>query len=354
MNFRCEVMWKRAHLYPLLWSLAAAAVSLWWGGCDRPRSYATVDGMMLGTTLHVVADLPAEASASLYDAAMQLDREAKASMSIFDEGSLLSRINRNETDSVDRHIAYNLRLADSIGALSGGAYDVTVKPLVDAWGFAGHDAQRHPNVDSILQFVGREKVRIDGGRLVKSDPRVQLDFNSVAKGYTVDLLAQLVERLGAENYIVDIGGEVRCRGHNAQGAPWRIGVETPFDGNDSYGAYIHRRVQLSSGGLATSGNYRRYYIDADGRKVAHTIDPRTGRSALSRLLSVTAVADDCATADALGTMFLAMGADAALAFAKEHPEVRAYFILAGADGTYEEYVTPAMEQLMMKEHGGGR
>ena len=317
-------------------------------GCGSGPSYTTVDGVMLGTTLHVVADVRNTTSQELYRAIMDLDREAKASMSIFDEGSLLSRLNRNETDTVDRHIAFNLRLADSIGALSDGRYDVTVKPLVEAWGFAGKQAQAAPNIDSILCFVGREKVHIEGNRLVKEDPRVQLDFNSVAKGYTVDLLAALVERFGAENYIVDIGGEVRCRGVNRQGQPWRIGVETPFDGNMTDGEYLQRRIRLCEGGLATSGNYRRFYLDADGNKVAHTLDPRTGRSVVSRLLSVTVVAPTCAEADALGTMFLALGADDALAMAGRMPEVKVYFILAGAGETYEEYVSPAMQSLLME------
>ena len=317
-------------------------------GCESGRHYTTVDGVMLGTTLHVVADVRNTTSQELYRAVMDLDREAKASMSIFDEGSLLSRLNRNETDTVDRHIAFNLRLADSIGALSDGRYDVTVKPLVEAWGFAGKEAQAAPNIDSILCFVGREKVHIEGNRLVKSDPRVQLDFNSVAKGYTVDLLAELVEGFGAENYIVDIGGEVRCRGVNRQGQPWRIGVETPFDGNMTDGEYLQRRIRLSEGGLATSGNYRRYYLDGDGNKVAHTLDPRTGRSVLSRLLSVTVVAATCAEADALGTMFLALGADDALATAGRLPDVKVYFILAGDGDSYEEYVSPAMKPLIME------
>lgn len=332
-----------------LCGLFAALFAAGFAGCGGgSRTYTVVDGTMLGTTLHVVADVEGVSSQELYAAVMELDREAKASMSIFDPASLLSRLNRNETDSVDRHIAFNLRLADSIGALSGGRYDVTVKPLVEAWGFAGKAAQANPNVDSILDFVGREKVRIERGRLVKSDPRVQLDFNSVAKGYTVDLLAELVERFGAENYIVDIGGEIRCRGVNRTGEAWRIGVETPFDGNMSDGEYLQKRIRLREGGLATSGNYRRFYLDADGRKVAHTIDPRTGRSALSRLLSVTVVAPTCAEADALGTMFLAMGADGALAAAERMPEAKVYFILAGSGDTYEEYVSPAMEQLIMK------
>ena len=211
----------------------AALVAAVLCGCGSEPDFVTVDGTMLGTTLHVVADVKGVSRQRLYAAVMELDREAKASMSIYDSTSLVSRLNRNETDSVDRHIAFNLHLADSIGALSDGRYDVTVKPLVEAWGFAGRERAENPNVDSILEFVGREKVRVEGGRLVKDDPRVQLDFNSVAKGYTVDLLAGLVEKYGAENYIVDIGGEVRCRGLNRQGRAWRIGVETPFDGNMS-------------------------------------------------------------------------------------------------------------------------
>ena len=326
----------------------AALAALLSAGCSAPADYTVVEGTMLGTTMRVVADVKDATPQELYAAAMELDREAKASMSIFDPTSLLSRLNRNETDSVDRHIAFNLRLADSIGALSDGRYDVTVKPLVEAWGFAGKAAQAHPNIDSILEFVGREKVHIEGNRLVKDDPRVQLDFNSIAKGYTVDLLAALVERFGARNYIVDIGGEVRCRGVNRQGNPWRIGVETPFDGNMTDGEYLQRRISLSEGGLATSGNYRRFYLDADGNKVAHTIDPRTGRSVVSRLLSVTVVAPTCAEADALGTMFLAMGADDARAAVDRMPGVKVYFILAGEGDAYEEYVSPAMKPLILE------
>lgn len=323
--------------------LAAALL----GGCGGRTEYTVVEGTMLGTTLRIVADARDAAPGELYAAAMELDREVKASMSIFDSTSLLARLNRNLADSVDRHIAFNLALADSIGRLSGGAYDVTVEPLVEAWGFAGRERTADPNLDSLLEFVGREKVRIVGDRLVKDDPRVQLDFNSIAKGYTVDLLAELVERFGAANYLVDIGGEIRCRGVNRSGEPWRVGIETPFDGNMSNGEYLQKRIRMNGGGLATSGNYRRFYLDAGGSKIAHTIDPRTGRSAVSRLLSVTVAAPTCAEADALGTMFLAMGADRALAAAKELPGAKVYFILSdGAEG-YEEYVSPAMEAMIM-------
>lgn len=243
--------------------------------CDRRAEYLTASGAMLGTTFQATGDITDCTAQELYRAIMQIDAEAKASMSIFDSTSLLSRINRGETDSLDEHIIYNLRLAERFSRLSEGHYDVTVKPLVDAWGFAGHEAERTPNLDSLLQFVGYRRVHIRDGRLVKDDPRVQLDFNSIAKGYTVDLVAALMERCGAKNYLVEIGGECRCQGVSSKGIPWRIGIETPFDGNMSDGAYLTGRIRMSEGGLATSGNYRRFYRDAAGNKISHTIDPTT-------------------------------------------------------------------------------
>lgn len=334
-------MVKKAHslLFAICGTLLLTA-------CTTEPTYKVVDGVMLGTRLHIIADSPCD---TLYRGAMALDAEAKRSMSIFEENSLLNRLNRNESDSLDRHITRNILLADSIHRLSEGAYDITVKPLVEAWGFAGREAQQQPNIDSILQFVGMEKIRIEAGRLKKTDPRVAIDLNSIAKGYTVDLLAEYIEQTGAENYIVDIGGEVRCKGHNRQGNPWRIGVESPFDGNMTDGEYIERRIALTSGAMATSGNYRRYYLNEKGEKIAHTIDPRTGYSNPSRLLSATVVAPTCAEADALCTMLLAMGDKAALAFAEAHPTMAVYLIFAPREGEqFEEYSSPAMEQLILQ------
>lgn len=314
-------------------------------GCGRRARYVTANGPMLGTTFVATGDADCSAP-ELFRALMQLDREAKASMSIFDEESLLSRLNDNRTDSLDRHILRNLRLAERVSRLSGGRYDVTVGPLVEAWGFAGHDPDRRPDLDSILQFVGYRRIRFDGGRLVKEDPRIRIDLNSIAKGYTVDLAAELMERFGARNYLVDIGGECRCKGVNPQGGAWRIGIETPFDGNCTEGDYLTARILLHEGALATSGNYRRFYRDAEGNKVAHTIDPVTGRSAVSRLLSATVAADCCAEADALATMYMSLGADAAIALAERTPDARVYFILDDGAGGYETYCSPAMRRLM--------
>ena len=182
-------------------------------GCRPSTHYVTVEGSVLGTTFRIKArtTLPAD---EIYTEVMALDEEMKHSMSIFDETSLLSRINRGESDSLDSHLIYNILAADSVSRLSDGMYDITVKPLVEAWGFAGKEGQKTPNIDSILPLVGYRKIRIEGNRLVKDDPRIQLDFNSIGKGYMVDLIARMLERNGSENYLVTIAGSGRCRGVN--------------------------------------------------------------------------------------------------------------------------------------------
>ena len=322
-------------------------------GCSAPRQeYVTVDGQMLGTFLHIVAQTDVESS-EIYSRMMQLDSVAKASMSIFDEQSLLSRVNSGQTDSLDSHIIYNLELARRVHQLSGGAYDVTIKPLTTAYGFAGKERDYKVNIDSLLQFVGMDKVSIENGRLVKTDERVALDFNSIAKGYTVDLAANELEQMGVENYIVDIGGEVRCKGINKKGVAWRVGVETPFDGNQSNGEFIQQVISLSNCSMATSGNYRRYYLDDEGRKVAHTIDPRTGQSVISELLSATVIAPTCAEADAYGTMFMALGKEAAIELARRMSEqgVYVYFITSGRGDDFEVYYSSQLESKLSHSDG---
>ena len=326
----------------VLFSVLTTLVSLM--GCQSKKAeYRVVDGQMLGTFLHLSA-LTTEQSGVIYDRMMAIDAEAKRSMSIFDENSLLSRVNRSETDSIDHHIKFNLELAARVTAVSEGAYDVTVKPLVEAYGFAGKQRQESVNIDSLMEFVGFDKLQISGDRIIKADSRVQIDFNSIAKGYTVDLAAQALEQMGAENYIVDIGGEVRCKGVNAKGGAWRIGIETPFDGNNTAGEHIQQIISLSNCSLATSGNYRRFYLDSSGRKVAHTIDPRTGESVVSDLLSATVIAPTCAEADAYGTMFMALGKERAIEVARklESQGVMVYFITSKADGDYEVYYSSGL------------
>ena len=317
-----------------LYFVFTASLLLIVGGCSTPSRYITIDDTALGTFVQVKCETtlsPEEITLII----REVDAEAKASMSIFDPTSLLSQLNRNEAESVDKHIAYNIALAERFSSLSNGAYDITIKPLTDAWGFGRERSHnRQVNVDSILSFVGYDKLHVEGNKLIKHDPRVQIDLNSIAKGYVVDMVAERLEALAIESYMVNIGGEVRCNGNNPKGEKWSIGIETPYDGNMAMDSF-EKIIYLDNAAVATSGNYRRFYIAENGDKVTHTIDPRTGYSVSSTLLSATIIAEECAVADAAATMFMALGADEAMEVAERCEEelgLRYYFIFADGEG----------------------
>ena len=318
--------------------VVAVIIALLLAGCGSVSQYKTVDGAMLGTTYHIVAETELTTEA-IFAKMQQINGEANGSMSIFNPASLLSRINRNETDSVDCHIARNIEVASRVNALSP-RYDITVKPLVDAYGFAAKNREKSPNVDSLIQFVGFSKFRLEGGRIVKQDSRVQIDLNSVAKGYTVDIVAEWLEEQGCQNYIVEIGGEIRSKGVNRRGVAWRVGVDTPFDNNNEPGKYQQRIVSISGRALATSGNYRRFYYNDKGERISHTINPLTGHSQTTSLLSATVLAPNCALADALATMFMASDEQSAIEIAERlRDSVEVYFVLADGGDKYREFTT---------------
>jgi thiamine biosynthesis lipoprotein len=305
------------------------------GSCAQAPQYRTVDGAMLGTTYHIVAETSLS-NQQIFEQMQRINGEAIASMSIFNPTSLLSRINRNETDSVDIHIARNIEIASKINALTP-RYDITVKPLVDAYGFAAKNREAKPNIDSLIQFVGFHKFSLQDNRIIKEDCRLQIDLNSIAKGYVVDLIAEWLDEQGCENYIVEVGGEIRAKGVNARGIAWRVGVDTPFDNNNTPGAYQQRVVQISGAALATSGNYRRFYYNEAGERISHTLNPQTGHSHTTTLLSATVIAPRCATADALATAFMASDEGDAVALAERlRDSIQVYFVLAPEQGS-EEY-----------------
>ncbi len=322
-----------SRLHRLL-TAAIVVAALAFVACSSPRNeYITVEGETLGTFVMVKCNTT-HSEADIASHIMAIDSEMKASMSIFDETSLLSQINRNECDTLDEHLKFNIELAERFYTMSGGAYDITVKPLTDAWGFGRNTSTTTPNIDSILQFVGYNRIAIEDNRLVKEDRRTQIDLNSIAKGYTVDVVGKELEALGIVDYLVNIGGEIRCRGRNAEGKLWSIGIETPYDGNMAMDS-IEKVIEIEDGAMATSGNYRRFYTNDNGEKITHTIDPRNGYSVSSTLLSATVVAPTCAEADAAATMFMALGSEGgAVELAKECERTfgwRYYFIFADGD-----------------------
>ena len=321
-------------------TLILVLVALLGVACTSSPQYRTVDGAMLGTTYHIVAETSLS-SQQIFAEMERINREAIGSMSIFDERSLLSRINRNETDQLDDHIIRNIEIAQKIHSVAP-RYDITVKPLVEAYGFAAKNREAKPNVDSLLQFVGFDKFAIEGNRILKSDSRLQIDLNSIAKGYVVDVIAEWLSNNGVENYIVEVGGEICAKGVNSRGVAWRVGVDTPFDNNNSPGAYQQKVVNISGAALATSGNYRRFYYNAEGERISHTLNPQTGHSHTTSILSATVIAPRCAVADGLATAFMASDERDAIALAEElRDSVQVYFVLAPAKGeeSYREFST---------------
>ena len=305
------------------------------GSCAQVPQYRTVDGAMLGTTYHIVAETSLS-NQQIFEQMQRINGEAIASMSIFNPTSLLNRINRNQTDSVDIHIARNIDIASKINALTP-RYDITVKPLVDAYGFAAKNRETKPNIDSLIQFVGFSKFHLEGNRIIKDDSRLQIDLNSIAKGYVVDLIAEWLNSQGSANYIVEVGGEIRAKGINARGIAWRVGVDTPFDNNNTPGAHQQKVVQISGAALATSGNYRRFYYNEQGKRISHTLNPQTGRSQTTSLLSATVIAPRCATADALATAFMASDEKDAIALAKSLCDSISVYFVRAPDKGREEY-----------------
>ncbi len=291
-----------------------------------------------------------------------MDGKLKREMSLFDPTSQLSRVNRGESSKLTDWMAQNITLADSISRLSGGIYDITVAPLVKAYGFGAEKRQEHPNVDSLLQFVGYDRIYIkrdaDGLSLVKSDERMQIDLNSIAKGFAVDRAAEILDQCGAQNYLVEIGGELRVKGVNPAGKMWRVGVESPIDGNMSEGEYLERRIKIDPysplQAMATSGNYRRFYRNDEGEKIVHTIDPSTGKSIPSQLLSATVIAPTCAEADAYATMFMAAGDKRAEELASKIENCEVYFIYNNrrskeGESEYHEYYSEGMRKMLMAD-----
>jgi thiamine biosynthesis lipoprotein len=271
------------------------------------------------------------------------------SVSMWAPNSLLSRINRNETGVIPDVILTDLvKRSGEIFEETGGAFDPTVGPLVNAWGFgfSGKMKMDQHIVDSLLPLVGYQKITLDRS-IQKSDPRIQLDFNAIAQGYSVDLIGHFLEEKGIKNYLVDIGGEVTGKGIKPEGENWKVGIEKPTD-NASYGQGLKAIVRLHNRALATSGNYRKFY-EENGIRYSHTIDPETGYPVKHSLLSVTVLAENCTDADAYATAFMVMGLEKSKEFLKSRNDLQGYFIFNDEGGTLQTYSTDKFREIIEEE-----
>lgn len=329
----------KAVITRLIFALCASALFSCGRAAPEP---VTVEGFALGTIYQVtVADTAPD---SLRQRVEAIYAYADTTLSVFNPNSLLSRLNRNETDRINEDIRCNIELARKISEMSGGRYDITVQPLVEAYGFMDAEQEAAVNVDSLLRYVGYEKIRLHDGKLIKEMPEIQIGLNSVAKGYTVDKISRMLEESGSENYLVNVGGEIFCRGLNPNGERWRIAIDTPYEGNYTPGAATSTILSVSDAGVATSGNYRNFHTGPDGKRYTHIINPLTGENTSSRLLSATVVAESCALADALGTMFMALGLEDSLALLESHPELAVLLIYSGEKGGMDMHITSRMQQ----------
>jgi Membrane-associated lipoprotein involved in thiamine biosynthesis len=302
-----------------------------------------------GSVFHTVYSIKYQAPKPLFD---KIEAELRAfdlSMNPFNPNSIISKVNRNEDVEIDEWFTVVFNKAMEVSAISGGAFDVTVAPLINLWGFGpektGDISQQA--IDSIKEFVGYQKVRIENKRLIKDNPRIKLNFSAIAKGFASDIVAAVLEREGVENYMIEIGGEIATKGKNPNGNCW--GIEIPKPKDDPTGMNIERQAIIdlcTKTGMATSGDYRNFYIK-DGIKYSHTIDPHTGYPAERTIRSATVIAPDCMTADAYATVFMVMGVEVAEEIAKKVPEIEFYLVYEeDASGNFKTKYSDGMKSML--------
>lgn len=274
---------------------------------------------------------------NLSDSIISVLREVELSVSPFNKKSRITAINENRSDTLDGYLSRLYDKSVEINRESEGAFDPTVSPLVNLWGF-GYEKTGKANrqaVDSILMFVGIDKTRKEGIRIVKSDGRTTFNFSAIAKGMGCDEVGKMLERNGVTDYIVEIGGEITAKGHNPKGQKWRISIDKPINANDTVIHHSAGIVEITNCGIATSGNYRNYHTDSAGNKVAHTINPRTGMPEQSDVLSATVIAPDCMTADAYATTFMVLGLEKSKKLLDKHPEISAMLITSDNGNSFK-------------------
>ena len=312
---------------------------------QKQPPFRTNEGMVFGTVYKITYQHADDLQNDIKQALMEVDN----SLSPYNPNSIITRINHNEDTLLNEHFTNVFNLAQQISAETDGAFDITVAPLVNAWGFGfKHSIEIAPEViDSLRSFIGYQKIKLENEKIVKEDERTMLDCSAIAKGYGVDRVARLLDKKGVQHYMVDIGGEVMLKGKNPRMKMWRIGINKPVEDSLSINQELQTILEVSGIGMATSGNYRKFYYK-DGKRYAHTIDPRIGTPVQHNILSATVIAKDCTTADAYATAFMVMGLEKAKAFCEEHPELDAYFICDGEGDSYEIHYTPGMERYMIK------
>lgn len=315
---------------------------------NNKKTYYKIGGYTQGTTYHITYS--SDDSLDLTSDMEYLLQQFDSTLSTYIPYSLISKINSNKDyPGLNELFLECYHTAVEVYKNTNGAFDITVGPLVNAWGFGkeGKKDLTEDEIDSLLLFVGLEKVKIQDNKVIKENPNIVLDVNAIAQGYSVDYLAGFMEDMKISDYMIEIGGEVRTKGRNPKGVNWKIGIDRPQEDNFPQNRRLQAIVQLSGKSLATSGNYRKFY-EEDGRKYVHTINPKTGYTVRSNLLSATVMADECIIADAYATAFMVMGLDKSRELIYNLEGVDAYFIYADDNGDFKEWYTSGFDKLIIK------
>jgi thiamine biosynthesis lipoprotein len=315
-------------------------------GCICTPGYVYNEGSIYGTVYHIVYESPD--GDDLHDQIKEkLDRLNRI-FSTFDTSSVISGINNNKPVEPGPEFLFCFERAMEISGITGGAFDITAGSMVNAWGFGPEEKKRMtPDIiDSLKRITGYKKIAFTDGKIKKELPDIKIDMSAIAKGYTCDIVGGWLNEKGCENYMVEIGGEVVAKGRNEKGRIWTIGISKPDENSFFATTELQARVRLPERALATSGNYRNFYVE-DGKKFAHTIDPKTGYPVQHNLLSATVMAPSCIDADAFATAFMVLGLDESVRISREIPGFDVYFIYSADEGKTEVYMSDNFKELLV-------
>jgi FAD:protein FMN transferase len=321
-------------------------ICMLFAGCSQNKSIPliSIEGEAQGTTYHI--SYYSDSQADFKSSVDSIVRKIDSSLSTYLPVSIISRINRNEMIvTPDAHFITVFNKATEVSQKTNGAFDITVAPIINAYGFGFSKKEKVSQtlIDSLLALVGYRSVAIQNGQFIKENPATLVDFNAIAQGYTVDVIGQFLESKGVKNYYVELGGEVIAKGKKNNGEFWKIGIDKP---NEDAAAPrdLESIVSLQNEALATSGNYRKFYVE-DGQKYAHIIDPSTGYPAKNNLLSVSVIANDCMTADAYATAFMVMGVEKSKQFLLDNRELGLeVFFIYDEQGNWKTFASDKIKQ----------
>ena len=302
--------------------------------CQKEPENTKIYGEVFGTTYGI--QYYSQRNESLKKSFDSLFHVINSSMSTYQADSDISKVNRNAAFTVDAHFEHVFNASKEIYEATDGVFDPTIGVLVNAWDFGPEGkilALDSLKIDSLMLSVGLDKVALVNSKIIKQNPDTFIDFNAIAKGYGVDVIADFLDSQNITDYIVEIGGEIRCKGKNVdKQKPWKVGVELPhFDAEQS----ILKAVSLYDEAMATSGTYRKYRTDSLGNRYSHIIDAKTGYPSKTNLLSISVITKDCMTADAYATAFKAMGVDKVKMFLKSHPDIKVFLIFENENNELE-------------------